>query len=205
MSVTTTANPLTYNVSSVLADYELTHSDSNTPLDTSLNAHPRSASAPNPEIPCDWPTDHRRVPTYRPINTELDQSQRRVYQNPIERAFIAVMFTGVFVESVSMRCGYDMTRVSLILCKDCFKDLEKYSRSDMGCGVQDWWRVVNTYRRLIFDMQSHVSNMNSFTLVHLYLLYSLLCGSLGFFCVACVIETRPTTATSFVWYQAVPL
>jgi hypothetical protein len=120
MSVTTTANPITYNISSVLADYELTHSDSNTPLDTTLNVHPRSASSPNPEIPCDWPTDHRRVPTYRPINTELDQSQRRVYQNPIERAFIAVMFSGVFIESVSRRRRCEMTRVPLILSKDCF-------------------------------------------------------------------------------------
>jgi hypothetical protein len=150
MSVTTTANPLTYNISSVLADYELTHSDSNTPLDTSLNAHPRSASAPNPQILCDWPTDHRRVPTYRPINTELDQSQRRVYQNPIERAFIVVMFSGVFVESVSMQRRCEMSRVPLILCKDCFKDLERHSRSNLGYEVQDWWRVVNMCRRLGF-------------------------------------------------------
>ena len=101
MSVTTTANPLTYNVSSVLADYEIAHSDSDASLDTTLNPHPTSTSLPHPEPPRDWPVDHRRIPTYRPINTELDQSQRRVYQNPIERAFIIVMFSGVFLESVS--------------------------------------------------------------------------------------------------------
>lgn len=100
MSVTTTSNPLTYASAAVLRDYELTHSSSEDNLDTSLNPHPAPASAsPNP---ADWPTDHRRVPAYRPVNTQLDQSERRVYQNPIERAFIGTMFTGVFLQSVSM-------------------------------------------------------------------------------------------------------
>lgn len=99
MSVTTTSNPLTYASAAVLRDYELSHSDSNEPLDTSLNAHPTPSSRSS--NPADWPTEHRRVPAYRPVNTELDQGERRVYQNPIERAFITVMFTGVFLESVS--------------------------------------------------------------------------------------------------------
>jgi hypothetical protein len=145
MSVTTTANPLTYNISSVLADYEITHSDSNAPLDTTPNAHPRPTSSPHPEPARGWPVDHRRVPTYRPINTELDQSQRRVYQNPIERAFIIVMFSGVFVESVSARSGSEMIRNLLILWKDGFKGLEGNSRPNLGCEVQGGWRVVKRY------------------------------------------------------------
>ena len=100
MSVTTTANPATYTLQATLTDYNLYHSESqNSPLDTSLNAHPASVA----QNPSTWPHDHRRVPPYRPVNTELDQSQRRVYQNGIERAFVGVMFTGVFLEAVSIR------------------------------------------------------------------------------------------------------
>lgn len=97
MSVTTTSNPITHATAAVLRDYDLTHSSTDTELDTSLNSHP----APSSSNPAHWPADHRRVPAYRPVNRELDQSERRVYQNPIERAFIATMFTGVFLESVS--------------------------------------------------------------------------------------------------------
>jgi hypothetical protein len=96
MSVTTTANPIHYNLQAVLADYDLRHTEE---LDTSLNTH--SAPSPSQQNPNDWPTEHRRVPAYRPINTGLDQSERRVYLNGIERAFVNVMFTGVYLESVS--------------------------------------------------------------------------------------------------------
>ncbi|KAF2798428.1 hypothetical protein K505DRAFT_233301 [Melanomma pulvis-pyrius CBS 109.77] len=66
-----------------LTDYELHHS--NTP------PRPTSTSANTN----DWPHNHRRIPTYRAINRELDQSQRRVYTSTGERAFLTVMFTGV--------------------------------------------------------------------------------------------------------------
>ncbi|KAF2856660.1 hypothetical protein T440DRAFT_462913 [Plenodomus tracheiphilus IPT5] len=102
MSVTTTANPLTYQISHVLADYELTHSHTpNNEIDTSLNSHPNPSS--QSQNPSDWPTEHRRVPEYRPVNTELDQSERRVYQNGAERVFIALMFTGVFSQSTASK------------------------------------------------------------------------------------------------------
>jgi hypothetical protein len=103
MSVTTTANPATYTLRATLADYDLHHSNDNQsePLDTSLNAHP-SPAASNPST---WPIDARRVPPYRPVNTELDQSTRAVYQNGIERAFVSVMFTGVFLEAVGTAQG----------------------------------------------------------------------------------------------------
>jgi hypothetical protein len=93
MSVTTTENPTTYTLQSTLADYDLHHSGD---VDTSLNAHP----TPSAQNPSDWPTEHRRIPEYRPVNRELDQSERRVYLNPIEQVFVGVMFTGVFLESV---------------------------------------------------------------------------------------------------------
>lgn len=96
MSVTTTANPVTYSLQTVLADYDLHHTEEE--VDTSLNAHP--APAGSNDNPGSWPTEHRRVPAYRPINTELDQSERRVYLSGVEQAFVTVMFTGVFLESV---------------------------------------------------------------------------------------------------------
>lgn len=96
MSVTTTANPSTYSLVATLADYELHHSEEG--IDTSLNPRHGPTRSSNPPT---WPTSHRRVPAYRPIDTELDQSQRRVYLNNIERAFVGVMFTGVFIEAVS--------------------------------------------------------------------------------------------------------
>jgi hypothetical protein len=97
MSVTTTANPTHYTLQSVLADYELHHTDEG--HDTSLNAHP--APAGSQQNPSSWPTEHRRVPEYRPINTELDQSERRVYLSGVEQVFVGVMFTGVYLQSVS--------------------------------------------------------------------------------------------------------
>ncbi|KAH9868344.1 hypothetical protein J1614_007416 [Plenodomus biglobosus] len=98
-TTTTTASPLTHQIQHLLSYYELTHSpnheeDTNSTQTTSPNP---SSQAPNPS---DWPTEHRRVPAYRPVNTELDQSARRVYQNGIERAFLTLMFTGVFLQSV---------------------------------------------------------------------------------------------------------
>jgi hypothetical protein len=97
MSVTTTANPIHYSLQTVLADYDLHHTEEE--HDTSLNAHPApSSSQANPSS---WPTEHRRVPEFRPINTELDQSERRVFLSGVEQVFVGVMFTGVYLQSVS--------------------------------------------------------------------------------------------------------
>jgi hypothetical protein len=96
MSVTTTANPVTYSLQTVLADYDLHHTEEE--IDSSLNTHPAPSGLH--QSPSSWPTEHRRVPEYRPINTELDQSERRVYLSGVEQVFVGVMFTGVFLESV---------------------------------------------------------------------------------------------------------
>lgn len=138
MSVTLTSNPLTYASAAVLRDYELTHSGSDGPLETSLNAHPESTSRSN--NPVDWPTEHRRIPAYRPVNMELDQSERRVYQNPIERAFITTMFTGVYLQSVSVirRKRESMTNKSV----DCLQTVASDGWKGLECRLQAWWRVV---------------------------------------------------------------
>lgn len=111
-----------------LADYELHHS--NTPASNSLPG-PAATTSPtrlngravgshrqqhqqqelrdeeNSSIhlalhnPPGWPTNHRRIPSYRPINRELDQSLRRVYTSNGERAFLTVMFGGLQINVVS--------------------------------------------------------------------------------------------------------
>lgn len=142
MSVTTTSNPVTYASAAVLADYELTHSEEE--FDPSLNVHP--APAQSSHNPADWPTEHRRVPAYRPVNTELDQGQRRVYLNGIERAFVGTMFTGVFLESVSVfakreaftGCKHEYTDWNL----DGIESVACDGGEVLECRVQAWWRVV---------------------------------------------------------------
>jgi hypothetical protein len=55
-----------------------------------------------PLNPPNWDTTHRRVPPYRPTDRDRDVSEIRVYNSTIERVFVATMFTGVFINSVSL-------------------------------------------------------------------------------------------------------
>jgi hypothetical protein len=48
-----------------------------------------------------WPNHYRRIPAHRPINRNLDQSQRKVYTSSGERVFLTMMFTGLQVNVVS--------------------------------------------------------------------------------------------------------
>ncbi|KAI0536012.1 hypothetical protein GGR58DRAFT_477060 [Xylaria digitata] len=94
-STTTTATITTQNI---LADYALRHTGGDDARDDAAatnHSHPRLQREDYPL----WDTTYRRVPPYRPINTTRDQSEVRVYQNGIERIFISVMFTGVFVNA----------------------------------------------------------------------------------------------------------
>lgn len=83
------------------SDYEVHHSDSS-PSFPSLDNETQDElpftsqqmTDVNSEGP-DWANHYRRIPPYRPVNRNLDQGQRRVYQNGAERAFITIMFLGV--------------------------------------------------------------------------------------------------------------
>ncbi|KAJ6104932.1 hypothetical protein N7486_003621 [Penicillium sp. IBT 16267x] len=88
-TTTTTATSL-----SVLADYELHHS-----------GEERSTSAPalNTPQPADWPTDHRRVPAYRPANHHLDYNERTAGTSAGEYVFIQVMLHGVWLNAAASR------------------------------------------------------------------------------------------------------
>jgi len=87
----------THPPSRLLADYELHHSgEADNSSDVKDSDETAASSAPY------WDVPHRRVPAYRPVDTNRDQSQVRVYNNPIERAFITTMFTGLYINAVSI-------------------------------------------------------------------------------------------------------
>jgi hypothetical protein len=100
MSSTTTQTQ-TRTRQNVLKDYELHHSASSSRAISSSPAAPTPTPQAVPLNPPEWDTVHRRVPPYRPINRERDQSEVRVYTSPIERVFIGTMFTGVLINAVS--------------------------------------------------------------------------------------------------------
>jgi len=93
MSSTTTAAPIT-NTLSILGDYEVHHSAQHGPASNDIE--PPLSVNPRPN----WPTHHRRIPAYRPINYHLDQSERPAGSNGIEWAFIGVMLHGVWLNAV---------------------------------------------------------------------------------------------------------
>lgn len=104
MSVTTTDNPISTTLHraaqpSHLDDYEihLTNEEASpAPPNTDSRPPPSTAS-----YPPGWGTEHRGVPPYRPINTDLDFSQRPWAGNPVGATFVFTMFTGVFTVVVS--------------------------------------------------------------------------------------------------------
>jgi hypothetical protein len=50
--------------------------------------------------PPNWPTDHRRIPNYRPIDRNRD-AEGRPNAAGFERAFLTIMFSGVVMNAVS--------------------------------------------------------------------------------------------------------
>jgi hypothetical protein len=100
MSVTTSTNTVTGGVLHVLTDYDLHHSGN--PQDPKRPASPNAphinpAEHSNPEW---WPTNHRRIPDYRPVNQHLDRTLRPDGINGMERTFIFTMLRGVQLNAV---------------------------------------------------------------------------------------------------------
>jgi hypothetical protein len=58
---------------------------------------PPSAASTQPQ---NWPSDHYRVPPYRPTNRNLDQSERPSGASDVERGFIILMLHGVWINAV---------------------------------------------------------------------------------------------------------
>ncbi|KAL4803140.1 hypothetical protein BDV18DRAFT_163200 [Aspergillus unguis] len=94
MSTTTTVHP------SILTDYALHHSDSqaNQPTEPESQS-PSPSGTPSQEQPANWPSNHRRVPPYRPINRTLDFSERAAGANVPEYIFIQSMLHGVWLNA----------------------------------------------------------------------------------------------------------
>ncbi|RMJ27120.1 hypothetical protein PHISP_02006 [Aspergillus sp. HF37] len=72
-----------------------------------------SLEAPSHRNPPEWPDNYRRIPVHRPVNRNLDQSQRRVYTSFAEQVFLTMMFTGLEVNVIANRIWkYTCGRVS---------------------------------------------------------------------------------------------
>ena len=91
MSATATATEL----QEVLNDYKIHLTGYDASSATQEQSPPRVQNPPN------WPTDHYRVPDYRPINRNLDFAERPQGSNGFEFAFLTMMFTGVCLNAVS--------------------------------------------------------------------------------------------------------
>ncbi|KAF1816411.1 hypothetical protein P152DRAFT_446070 [Eremomyces bilateralis CBS 781.70] len=98
MSSTTAIEPAAATLMTLLRDHEVHRSRA--PLTT-----PQSAPSLTPPVVFEahtptWRSDYRRVPPYRPLNRSLEhRSQRTVYQNVGEQAFVNVMLHGVWLNS----------------------------------------------------------------------------------------------------------
>lgn len=91
--MSTTITTTTTETLSVLADYEVHHSD------TQPETHER-APITNSQ-PIDWPSNHRRIPGYRPVQANLSYTERPAGNgHPAEYAFIQVMLHGVWLNAV---------------------------------------------------------------------------------------------------------
>jgi len=95
MSVTTRTNVVSGSALHFLTDYELHHSGDPEKPAVAEDPNLRADLAASSSNPPSWPTDHRAVPPYRPIDRNLDFEQRPAGANLIESIFIATMLNGV--------------------------------------------------------------------------------------------------------------
>jgi hypothetical protein len=79
----------------ILEDYKI-HLTGDNSSSEQAESTPRAATNPP-----DWPTDHRHVPDYRPVDRNRDVEGRPNGENAFARAFLTIMFTGVVMNAVS--------------------------------------------------------------------------------------------------------
>ncbi|KAF9895081.1 hypothetical protein FE257_004710 [Aspergillus nanangensis] len=94
MSSTETTTTRTQGNLAILTDYELHHSGSREP-----EAVVSSSSTVPQTQPLNWTSNHRRVPAYRPINRNLDRTERPAGSNAGEFLFIQAMLHGVWLNA----------------------------------------------------------------------------------------------------------
>ncbi|RAL07222.1 uncharacterized protein BO97DRAFT_264780 [Aspergillus homomorphus CBS 101889] len=95
-ATTTTSSATRVGTLSVLSDYELHHSGQ-------VNTSQSSESTASSTQPANWPTDHRRVPAYRPVNRGQNLSERAAGANAAEFVFIQTMLHGCWLNAVASR------------------------------------------------------------------------------------------------------
>ncbi|RAK97978.1 uncharacterized protein BO80DRAFT_467423 [Aspergillus ibericus CBS 121593] len=99
MSTTTTTTTTHTSTLSILSDYEIHHTGSET------QPQPQAPSTSTPAVsqPVDWPSNYRRVPPYRPANRNLDYDERAAGASPAEYVFIQSMLHGVWLNAAVSR------------------------------------------------------------------------------------------------------
>ncbi|KAL4927328.1 uncharacterized protein BDV17DRAFT_292761 [Aspergillus undulatus] len=104
-TTTSTATATAPNPLSLLSDYELHHSGhghSISPDQSTTSYTSPSQTQQNQQQhqqPNDWPTSHRRIPPYRPINRTLDFAERAAGASVPEYIFIQSMLHGVWINA----------------------------------------------------------------------------------------------------------
>jgi hypothetical protein len=99
----------TSELENVLQNYKIhLTGQSSTTSSSSQEPQMRAISSQNPP---NWPVDYRRVPDYRPVDTTRDVEGRPNGNNGLERGFLTVMFTGVFLNAVRRNLSHEGLRV----------------------------------------------------------------------------------------------
>jgi len=99
-------NVVTISELETLSDYtvHLTGYDTtNSSATPSSNPPPSNTTGESYSNPSTWPTDHRRVPDYRPIDRTRDPADRPNGNNGFERAFLRIMFGGLFMNATAAK------------------------------------------------------------------------------------------------------
>ncbi|GKZ20525.1 hypothetical protein AbraIFM66951_005850 [Aspergillus brasiliensis] len=97
MSSTTTTTTAAVEAStlSILSDYEIHHTGS----ETQPQSQAARDSTPTVSQPVDWPSHYRRIPSYRPVNRNLSYEERTAGMNAAEYVFIQSMLHGVWLNA----------------------------------------------------------------------------------------------------------
>ncbi|BCR94956.1 uncharacterized protein AKAW2_12002A [Aspergillus luchuensis] len=93
-TTTTTSRAVDASTLSILSDYEIHHTGSETQPQPRV---PRDAVPVSQ--PADWPSHYRRIPSYRPVNRNLSYEERSAGTSPVEYMFIQTMLHGVWLNA----------------------------------------------------------------------------------------------------------
>ncbi|OJZ90260.1 hypothetical protein ASPFODRAFT_40557 [Aspergillus luchuensis CBS 106.47] len=93
-TTTTTSRAVDARTLSILSDYEIHHTGSETQPQPRV---PRDAVPVSQ--PVDWPSHYRRIPSYRPVNRNLSYEERSAGTSPVEYMFIQTMLHGVWLNA----------------------------------------------------------------------------------------------------------